>query len=140
MNGKKDSQLVDTNYIKDGTESDTLDDPRLEKLWSKVSKVSRNWSVGNQYFFIELLAVSSESNQTWKLINALLLSTDHTAMLCSSHLCALRVLHLHPDHPDVAGCLCQIKHPHQSEGWSLGPLRSNGVFHHISLKSWLPLV
>lgn len=44
MNGKKDSQLVDTNYIKDGTESDTLDDPRLEKLWSKVSKVSRNWS------------------------------------------------------------------------------------------------
>lgn len=42
MNGKKDSQLVDTNYIKDGTESDTLDDPRLEKLWSKVSKVSRN--------------------------------------------------------------------------------------------------
>ncbi|NXS46921.1 AMRP protein, partial [Balaeniceps rex] len=36
MNGKKDSQLVDTNYIKDGTESDTLDDPRLEKLWSKA--------------------------------------------------------------------------------------------------------
>uniref|UniRef100_A0A8C4TYG5 LDL receptor related protein associated protein 1 n=1 Tax=Falco tinnunculus TaxID=100819 RepID=A0A8C4TYG5_FALTI len=35
MNGKKDSQLADTNYIKDGTESDTLDDPRLEKLWSK---------------------------------------------------------------------------------------------------------
>lgn len=40
MNGKKDSQLADTNYIKDGTESDTLDDPRLEKLWSKVSRVS----------------------------------------------------------------------------------------------------
>lgn len=44
MNGKKDSHLVDTNYIKDGTESDTLDDPRLEKLWSKVSKISRTWS------------------------------------------------------------------------------------------------
>lgn len=72
MNGKKDSQLVDTNYIKDGTESDTLDDPRLEKLWSKVSKVSRNWSRGNQYFFIEFLAVSSESTQTWKLITLLL--------------------------------------------------------------------
>lgn len=42
MNGKKDSQLVDTNYIKDGTESDTLDDPRLEKLWSKVRFPSRN--------------------------------------------------------------------------------------------------
>lgn len=73
MNGKKDSQLVDTNYIKDGTESDTLDDPRLEKLWSKVSKMSRNWSIGNQYFFTELLAVSSESAQTWKLIALLLL-------------------------------------------------------------------
>ncbi|XP_067414981.1 alpha-2-macroglobulin receptor-associated protein isoform X2 [Emydura macquarii macquarii] len=36
MNGKKDAQLVDTNYIKDGTESDVLDDPRLEKLWSKA--------------------------------------------------------------------------------------------------------
>lgn len=36
MNGKKDSHLTDTNYIKDGTESDTLDDPRLEKLWSKA--------------------------------------------------------------------------------------------------------
>lgn len=73
MNGRKDSQLVDTNYIKDGTESDTLDDPRLEKLWSKVSKMSRNWSIGNQYFFTELLAVSSESAQTWKLIALLLL-------------------------------------------------------------------
>lgn len=73
MNGKKDSQLVDTNYIKDGTESDTLDDPRLEKLWSKVSKISRNWSVGNEYFFTELLAVSSENTQTWKLIALLLL-------------------------------------------------------------------
>lgn len=72
MNGKKDSQLVDTNYIKDGTESDTLDDPRLEKLWSKVSKISRNWSVGNQYFFTELLSVSSESTQTLKLMTLLL--------------------------------------------------------------------
>lgn len=72
MNGKKDSQLVDTNYIKDGTESDTLDDPRLEKLWSKVSKISRNWSVGNQYFFTELLSVSSESTQTLKLMTFLL--------------------------------------------------------------------
>lgn len=74
MNGKKDSQLVDTNYIKDGTESDTLDDPRLEKLWSKVSKISRNWSsLGNQYFFTELLAVSSENTQTWKIMALLLL-------------------------------------------------------------------
>lgn len=48
MNGKKDSHLTDTNYIKDGTESDTLDDPRLEKLWSKVGKISRNCSVGNK--------------------------------------------------------------------------------------------
>lgn len=58
MNGKKDSQLVDTNYIKDGTESDTLDDPRLEKLWSKVRKVSRNWSVGNKWVFTALLSLS----------------------------------------------------------------------------------
>lgn len=64
MNGKKDSQLLDTNYIKDGTESDTLDDPRLEKLWSKVSKVSRSWSVRNQCFFTALLPVSSESPET----------------------------------------------------------------------------
>lgn len=41
MNGKKDSHLTDTNYIKDGTESDTLNDPRLEKLWSKVGNISR---------------------------------------------------------------------------------------------------
>lgn len=52
MNGKKDSQLVDTNYIKDGTESDTLDDPRLEKLWSKVGKISRNCHVGNLCFLL----------------------------------------------------------------------------------------
>jgi len=61
MNGKKDSHLTDTNYIKDGTESDTLDDPRLEKLWSKVGKISRNCSVGNKCFF------SSESLQSWDL-------------------------------------------------------------------------
>uniref|UniRef100_A0A8D0GAW7 LDL receptor related protein associated protein 1 n=1 Tax=Sphenodon punctatus TaxID=8508 RepID=A0A8D0GAW7_SPHPU len=36
MDGKKDSQLTDTNYIKDGSESDVLEDPRLEKLWSKA--------------------------------------------------------------------------------------------------------
>ncbi|XP_019408626.1 PREDICTED: alpha-2-macroglobulin receptor-associated protein isoform X1 [Crocodylus porosus] len=36
MNGKKDAQIADSNYIKDGSESDVLDDPRLEKLWSKA--------------------------------------------------------------------------------------------------------
>ncbi|XP_019334697.1 alpha-2-macroglobulin receptor-associated protein [Alligator mississippiensis] len=36
MNGKKDAQLADSNYIKDTSESDVLDDPRLEKLWSKA--------------------------------------------------------------------------------------------------------
>ncbi|XP_061468640.1 alpha-2-macroglobulin receptor-associated protein [Rhineura floridana] len=36
MNGKKDAQLGDTNYIKDGLENDLLDDPRLEKLWNKA--------------------------------------------------------------------------------------------------------
>lgn len=65
MDGKKDSKLVDTNYIKDGTESDTLDDPRLEKLWSKVGEISRNCSVGNRCFFTELQSVSSERPETW---------------------------------------------------------------------------
>ena len=94
MNGKKDSQLVDTNYIKDGTESDTLDDPRLEKLWSKVGKISRNCHVENLCFF------SSECHHIWNWIALLLcfLSTGQAAVLCSSDHCALRASHLHPGH------------------------------------------
>ncbi|XP_053264926.1 alpha-2-macroglobulin receptor-associated protein [Podarcis raffonei] len=36
MDGKKDAQLGDTNYVKDSLENDVLDDPRLEKLWNKA--------------------------------------------------------------------------------------------------------
>ncbi|XP_051820953.1 alpha-2-macroglobulin receptor-associated protein [Antechinus flavipes] len=36
LDGKKDAQLINTNYINDGTENDVLDDPRLEKLWNKA--------------------------------------------------------------------------------------------------------
>nr|XP_028604511.1 alpha-2-macroglobulin receptor-associated protein [Podarcis muralis] len=36
MDGKKDAQLGDTNYLKDSLENDVLDDPRLEKLWNKA--------------------------------------------------------------------------------------------------------
>ncbi|XP_054842793.1 alpha-2-macroglobulin receptor-associated protein [Eublepharis macularius] len=43
MDGKKDAQLGATNYIKDGLENEVLDDPRLEKLWSKA-KTSEKFS------------------------------------------------------------------------------------------------
>ncbi|XP_015266887.1 PREDICTED: alpha-2-macroglobulin receptor-associated protein [Gekko japonicus] len=43
LDGKKDAQLGDTNYIKGGLENDVLDDPRLEKLWSKA-KASEKFS------------------------------------------------------------------------------------------------
>ncbi|XP_020847808.1 alpha-2-macroglobulin receptor-associated protein [Phascolarctos cinereus] len=36
LDGKKDAQLINTNYVSDGTENDVLDDPRLEKLWNKA--------------------------------------------------------------------------------------------------------
>ncbi|KAM4709031.1 alpha-2-macroglobulin receptor-associated protein [Discoglossus pictus] len=36
LDGKGKSQTEDSNYIKDGTENDVLNDPRLEKLWNKA--------------------------------------------------------------------------------------------------------
>nr|XP_034956685.1 alpha-2-macroglobulin receptor-associated protein [Zootoca vivipara] len=36
MDGKKDTLLGVTNYVKDSLENDVLDDPRLEKLWNKA--------------------------------------------------------------------------------------------------------
>ncbi|XP_028919432.1 alpha-2-macroglobulin receptor-associated protein [Ornithorhynchus anatinus] len=36
LDGKKDAQPADTNFIDGGSESDVLDDPRLEKLWNKA--------------------------------------------------------------------------------------------------------
>ncbi|XP_069488136.1 alpha-2-macroglobulin receptor-associated protein isoform X2 [Ambystoma mexicanum] len=36
LDGKKDIPVGDSNYIKGGSENDVLDDPRLEKLWSKA--------------------------------------------------------------------------------------------------------
>ncbi|KAM4809864.1 alpha-2-macroglobulin receptor-associated protein [Rhinophrynus dorsalis] len=36
LDGKKKIQTEDSNYIKDGTENDVLNDPRLEKLWNKA--------------------------------------------------------------------------------------------------------
>ncbi|XP_075713589.1 alpha-2-macroglobulin receptor-associated protein [Rhinoderma darwinii] len=36
LDGKKKTQTEDNNYIKDGTENDVLNDPRLEKLWNKA--------------------------------------------------------------------------------------------------------
>lgn len=84
MNGKKDSQLVDTNYIKDGTESGTLDDPRLEKLWSKVSKVSRNWRV----FLLSITMCVFWELPDLNIFSTLLLSTGQAVVLCSLHLCS----------------------------------------------------
>lgn len=36
LDGKKEAQVGDGNYIKGGTENDVLDDPRLDKLWNKA--------------------------------------------------------------------------------------------------------
>ncbi|XP_073503746.1 alpha-2-macroglobulin receptor-associated protein [Phyllobates terribilis] len=36
LDGKKQTQTEENNYIKDGTENDVLNDPRLEKLWNKA--------------------------------------------------------------------------------------------------------
>ncbi|MEE6462598.1 hypothetical protein FKM82_001650 [Ascaphus truei] len=43
LDGKKNNQVEDSNFIKDGTENDALDDPRLEKLWNKA-KISGKFS------------------------------------------------------------------------------------------------
>ncbi|KAM9678848.1 alpha-2-macroglobulin receptor-associated protein isoform 1-T1 [Trichechus inunguis] len=36
LDGRKDAQVVNTNYLQDGTEEEGLEDPRLEKLWHKA--------------------------------------------------------------------------------------------------------
>ncbi|XP_023405442.1 alpha-2-macroglobulin receptor-associated protein [Loxodonta africana] len=36
LDGRKDTQVVDTNYLQDGTQDEGLEDPRLEKLWHKA--------------------------------------------------------------------------------------------------------
>ncbi|XP_063780285.1 alpha-2-macroglobulin receptor-associated protein [Pseudophryne corroboree] len=36
LDGKKKTQTEDSNFIKDGSENDALNDPRLEKLWNKA--------------------------------------------------------------------------------------------------------
>ncbi|XP_006875387.1 PREDICTED: alpha-2-macroglobulin receptor-associated protein [Chrysochloris asiatica] len=36
LDGRKDTQLVDTNFLRDGAEDEGLQDPRLEKLWHKA--------------------------------------------------------------------------------------------------------
>ncbi|XP_038601949.1 alpha-2-macroglobulin receptor-associated protein isoform X2 [Tachyglossus aculeatus] len=36
LDGKKNAQLTDTNFIEGGSDSEVLDDPRLEKLWNKA--------------------------------------------------------------------------------------------------------
>ncbi|KAL8204144.1 UNVERIFIED_CONTAM: Alpha-2-macroglobulin receptor-associated protein [Gekko kuhli] len=41
LDGKKEAQLGDANYIKGGLENDVLDDPRLEKLWSKAKSSNK---------------------------------------------------------------------------------------------------
>ncbi|XP_072262989.1 alpha-2-macroglobulin receptor-associated protein [Pyxicephalus adspersus] len=38
LDGKKKAQTEDSNYLKEGTENDVLNDPRLEKLWNKIHK------------------------------------------------------------------------------------------------------
>ncbi|PIN88340.1 hypothetical protein AB205_0125130, partial [Aquarana catesbeiana] len=43
LDGKKQTQTEDNNYIKDGTENDVLNDPRLEKLWNKVRHCVVSW-------------------------------------------------------------------------------------------------
>ncbi|KAG8537160.1 hypothetical protein GDO81_024989, partial [Engystomops pustulosus] len=42
LDGKKKTQTEDNNYIKDGTENEVLNDPRLEKLWNKV-RTEASW-------------------------------------------------------------------------------------------------
>ncbi|KAF7239982.1 Alpha-2-macroglobulin receptor-associated protein [Varanus komodoensis] len=41
MNGKKEAAAQATNFIKDGLENDSLEDPRLEKLWNKARSSGR---------------------------------------------------------------------------------------------------
>uniref|UniRef100_A0A673T2G4 LDL receptor related protein associated protein 1 n=1 Tax=Suricata suricatta TaxID=37032 RepID=A0A673T2G4_SURSU len=38
LDGRKDTQAVNSNYLSDTAEDDTLGDPKLEKLWHKVKK------------------------------------------------------------------------------------------------------
>lgn len=44
MDGKKDTRTLDSNRLKDHdvNEGDTFDDPRLDKLWNKVTDVTKH--------------------------------------------------------------------------------------------------
>lgn len=37
LDGRKDARAVSSNSLSDATEDDSLEDPRLEKLWHKVT-------------------------------------------------------------------------------------------------------
>lgn len=41
LDGRKDARAVSSNSLGDGMEQDSLEDPRLEKLWHKVPSQSR---------------------------------------------------------------------------------------------------
>ena len=38
LDGRKDARPLSSNSLNDGTEQDSLEDPRLEKLWHKVPR------------------------------------------------------------------------------------------------------
>lgn len=42
LDGRKDSRVVSSNFIDHGTDDNSLEDPRLEKLWHKVPSAKRD--------------------------------------------------------------------------------------------------
>ncbi|XP_073430663.1 alpha-2-macroglobulin receptor-associated protein isoform X1 [Dendrobates tinctorius] len=101
LDGKKQTQTEENNYIKDGTENDVLNDPRLEKLWNKAKTSGKFSDEELDNLWREFLHHKEKTNEYNILLDTVSRTEEIHKNIISPDENEIKVEDLHSRHTDL---------------------------------------
>ncbi|XP_018410466.1 PREDICTED: alpha-2-macroglobulin receptor-associated protein [Nanorana parkeri] len=113
LDGKKQAQTEDSNYMKDGTGNDVLNDPRLEKMWNKAKTSGKFSEEELDNLWREFLHHKEKTNEYNILLDTVTRMEEVHKNVISPDEHELKTDFLHSKHGDLKEKLHSINHGYE---------------------------
>ncbi|XP_053560156.1 alpha-2-macroglobulin receptor-associated protein [Bombina bombina] len=110
LDGKKKSEPEESNYIKEGTENDVLNDPRLEKLWNKAKSSGKFSEEELEKLWREFIHHKEKTHEYNILLDTLSRTEEIHKNVISPDEEEVKPEFLHDKHSDLKDKLRSINH------------------------------